>query len=147
MSDAHRRFTAWLVAGAPGEPPRDAALHASVCAECTAGVAALDARATIDPGRALLPPSIRAPQQRAMPLLRTPALAATAVLVIALGIGASVASGPTRGEQPGGAVLGATGTPAATRQAAAPTTRPPSPRSATTSPAASSTTEATSSAR
>lgn len=122
MSDPHRRFGAWLVAGAPGDPPRDAALHASVCTDCMAAVEALDALAAIDPSRGLLPPSIRAPQHGTT-LLRTPALAAAAVLVIAVGIGVGVASGLTRGEERGGAVLGATGTPAATPFTAAPDVR------------------------
>ncbi len=130
MSDPHRRFGAWLLAGAPGEPPRDAALHASVCAECMAGVAALDALAAVDPGRALLPPSIRAPQ-RGTAVLRTPALAAGAVLIIALGIAAGVGSAISRGDKAEGAVLEATGTPAATTQ---PTSRP-TPSAASSRPA------------
>lgn len=120
-NDAHRRFSAWLIAGAPGEPPRDAALHASVCDECMARVSALDALAAIDAGRALLPPSIRAPQHGRIATLRTPALAAGAVLVIALGIGAGVASGLSRGQEAEGAVLEATGTPAASATSGGPT--------------------------
>lgn len=43
MTDLHERFREWLLAGAPGEPARDAALHASACDRCLADVGALDA--------------------------------------------------------------------------------------------------------
>jgi len=61
VTDAHRRFGEWLAAGAADEPPRDAALHASVCADCLVSIAALDALTAIDLGRAALPASRTAP--------------------------------------------------------------------------------------
>ena len=55
MNEAHRRFQEWLAAGADGEPPRDLAVHASVCADCQRSIAALDRLAAIDPSRAAMP--------------------------------------------------------------------------------------------
>lgn len=55
-ADPHLRFDEWLLAGAPGEPARDLALHASLCADCTARIAALDLLTAVDPGRAPPPP-------------------------------------------------------------------------------------------
>jgi hypothetical protein len=54
-TDAHQRFHEWLTAGAEGEPPRDLAIHASVCAGCHESIAAFDRLAAIDPGRAAMP--------------------------------------------------------------------------------------------
>jgi hypothetical protein len=53
--DPHHRFGAWLTAGAPGEPPRDLALHAWVCEECSARIAGLDRLRAIDLARAGIP--------------------------------------------------------------------------------------------
>jgi hypothetical protein len=55
--DPHARFENWLLGGAAGEPPRDLAVHASVCPACGGAIAAFDALAAIDPGSAMLPPS------------------------------------------------------------------------------------------
>lgn len=55
MTDLHERFCDWLLAGATGEPPRDAALHASACDRCLADVAALDALSAIDVAGAEMP--------------------------------------------------------------------------------------------
>ncbi len=57
MTDHHAPFESWLASGAIGDPPRDSALHATVCKRCLRLVAARDALAAIDIGRAALPPS------------------------------------------------------------------------------------------
>lgn len=55
MTDLHERFREWLLAGAPGEPARGAALHASACDRCLADVAALDALLVVDVAGAEMP--------------------------------------------------------------------------------------------
>ncbi|HUH07344.1 MAG TPA: hypothetical protein VML96_06005, partial [Egibacteraceae bacterium] len=55
MTDLHERFRDWLLAGAPGEPARDAALHASACDRCLADVAALDALFAVNVAGAEVP--------------------------------------------------------------------------------------------
>ena len=60
--DPHQRFHEWLAAGAEGEPPRDLAIHASVCAGCQESIAALDRLAMVDSGRAAMPGGAAAPR-------------------------------------------------------------------------------------
>lgn len=55
MTDLHGRFREWLLAGAHGEPPRDAALHASACDRCLRDVAAMDALLAVDVAGAEVP--------------------------------------------------------------------------------------------
>lgn len=55
MNEAHQRFREWLTGGAEGDPPRDVAVHASVCAECLRSIAALDLLAMVNPGMASMP--------------------------------------------------------------------------------------------
>ena len=55
MNEAHRRFHAWLIAGAEGDPPRDVAVHASVCAGCQRSIDALDLLAGVNTGLASMP--------------------------------------------------------------------------------------------
>jgi len=55
MNEAHQRFRDWLTSGAEGDPPRDVAVHASVCPECRSSIAALDLLARVDPGMASMP--------------------------------------------------------------------------------------------
>lgn len=55
MNEAHQRFHDWLTAGAEDDPPRDVAVHASVCPGCLASIAALDQLAMVDPGLAPQP--------------------------------------------------------------------------------------------
>jgi hypothetical protein len=138
-SDPHFTFAAWLADGAEGEPPRDAALHASVCPECLRQVAAFDALARVDPSRAVLPASRRAAApSRTLPSLRwSGAVAGTVLAVAVAGIGGSqlLASATALGSaspSPVGEVLGARGTPAF-----ALTPSPSSDRSATAGPSAS----------
>ena len=137
MSDEHHaRFGDWMASGALGEPTRDAALHASVCDGCLGLVAALDALAAIDTGRAALPPSRLGQRKRAMPMLRVARLglatAAVAMLGAAVAFGASQLIAGRRlpaARQPAptiaGGVLGAVGGPSASEPS-------PSPRSTAT---------------
>jgi hypothetical protein len=55
MNEAHQRFHDWLTAGAEGDPPRDVAVHASVCDECRRSIASLDLLANVNPGLAGIP--------------------------------------------------------------------------------------------
>jgi hypothetical protein len=115
--DLHARFDTWLAEGAPGEPPRDAAIHASVCPECLHHSAALDALAAIDLGLAVLPPSrVSGPAiapRRSVAWARGSIAAAVVVMAVVTGaIAAPLLGGARdgRGEQ---RVLDATGTPEA----------------------------------
>ena len=117
--DLHERFLDWLFAGAKGDPPRDVALHASVCPDCSQWIAAYDALAGIDPGRAPLPPShpIAEPYSTAWSAVRVAAAASSVAVVAAAGL---FAFGPLRGGGVFGAgtgatqgVLGVTGVPQA----------------------------------
>ena len=91
MTDPHERFHLWLAAGAEGDPPRDLAVHASVCPGCRQSIAALDLLANVDPKRAAMPPAAAATERRG--LLRagrlTPAAAGIVLGAVILGIGAS----------------------------------------------------------
>lgn len=117
MTDGpHERFLGWLLAGGLGDPARDLALHASVCPDCIRWVAAHDALASIDLGRAGMPPW-RPRRPRPSAALRVGRLVAlTAALVLVgwgIAFGASrLLAGPVAGERTG-QVLSATGSPAA----------------------------------
>jgi Fibronectin type III domain len=52
LNDPHVRFLAWVAGGATGEPARDLAVHASVCPECQASIAAHDRLSAVNPGLA-----------------------------------------------------------------------------------------------
>jgi len=142
----HERFLAWLEAGAQDEPARDLALHASVCLECARWVAAHDALAAIDPGRAPLPPS--RPAAIALPggPRRTARLAAAVSLVVVLGLIGAGAGEVLSGRiilfpHTEGGVLAATGTPGPSTDGGmilpSPTTTPTATRAPTASPSAS----------
>jgi hypothetical protein len=122
--DRHDRFSAWLQAGAAGDPPRDAAVHAAHCVRCRAAMAALDDLLLIDAGQAPLPPSRAAVRGRVVPVAVPPRLAAAAAAVFVvvgatawIGIGA-LAPGLIGGNAPasvdqdvlGGAGAGASAT-------------------------------------
>jgi outer membrane biosynthesis protein TonB len=107
MTDLHERFRDWLLAGAPGEPARDAALHASGCDRCLADLGALDALLAVDVAGADVPflPAgaarpIRAPGVRALRALS--GVTAVGLLVLAAMIGAGALRDNTGG--PGVAV-------------------------------------------
>lgn len=120
-----------MAGGALGEPPRDAALHASVCEGCLSIVAALDALAAINTGRAAVPASRlghRAAPRRIMRAARM-GLATAAVVVVGavLAFGASQliagrGRSVARESAPpiAGGVLGAGGAPSASAVAASP---------------------------
>jgi hypothetical protein len=124
MNDPHARFAAWLAAGAFGEPPRDLALHASVCPECIRSIAAIDLLGEIDPGRAKMP-FWDGVDEEPGGLIRAGRFAAAAagvmLLAVVIGIGASqliVGARASDGvaftsETPAQGELAGTGTPAA----------------------------------
>ena len=55
MNEGHQRFQDWLTAGAEGDPPRDLAVHASVCSACRQSIEALDRLAAVNTGLASCP--------------------------------------------------------------------------------------------
>jgi hypothetical protein len=128
MNDPHARFSAWLAAGAHGEPPRDLALHASVCPECTGAIAAIDLLSQIDPGRAKMP-FWEGAYEEPGGLIRAARFAAAAagvmLVAVVVGIGAAQLIVGVRGsdgvalssETPQQGVLGGGGTPAASSDA------------------------------
>lgn len=121
MNDLHQRFSEWLEAGARDDPPRGAAVHASVCDRCQRKIAAFDALTAIDPGRATPPPSVAITGRRnpgwSLPRLAG-AGASVVVLAVSVAFGASQLNGartsPPAGPSTGTpvqAVLGGQGTP------------------------------------
>jgi hypothetical protein len=137
MNEAHERFQAWLTAGAEGDPPRDVAVHASVCPVCSQSIAALDLLAAVDPGLAAMP-AVPTGAERGRAVLAGRLLGATAVLFAAamLGVGVSQLIGVSRtggpiaqaSRSPEQSVLAGTATPEPTPE---PT---PSPSEETLSP-------------
>jgi len=63
MTDSHAELEAWLVDGAMGDPPREIAVHATLCESCTARLGAFDALALIDVAAAGSPPPRAAPSR------------------------------------------------------------------------------------
>lgn len=128
MTDPHDRVADWLAEAAPGDPPRDLALHASGCGECMARASAIDALADVDPGRAPEPPPHVGGTTRPaglLPVARAVAgLATVGLLVAAVLVGAGALIGdrspagsgsrPEASGTPGEGVLGATASDAAT---------------------------------
>ena len=124
MTDLHQRFDAWLAAAAPGDPPRDIALHASGCAECLDRAAAMDALVAVDPGHAPDPPLLDAasPARAATTPLVRGALGVTALGLLGAAVlvgGGSLLSGAGGGDAtspsgPNEGVLGAAGAPSST---------------------------------
>jgi hypothetical protein len=131
MNDAHQRFRGWLTAGAEGDPPRDAAVHASVCAECGRWMAALDLLGIVNPGLASMPvePMGREHGRMAMAVR---VVGATAIMFSAtiLGVGVSQLVGVSNTDSPVAQasstpdqnVLGETATPQPSQLTTAPTT-------------------------
>ena len=109
MNEAHRRFHEWLSSGAEGDPPRDLAVHASVCDGCRRSIAAFDRLAGINPGLASMPAEPTGSERGAL-ATASRLLAATAVLLSAavLGVGVSQLIGV---EHSGGTVAQASPTP------------------------------------
>jgi len=112
VTEAHGRFGAWLTAGADGDPPRDLAVHASVCAGCRQSMAALDLLTTVDLGLAesprLTPPR---PRSALVQAGRLASMAAGVVIGAAiLGVGAAQLIAAFRGG-PGAPIAVASSTP------------------------------------
>lgn len=113
MNDAHGWFQAWLTAGADGDPPRDVAVHASVCAACRQSMAAMDLLTIVDPGLAGMPspPPVIARSGLAHPGRLAGAVAGVVFSAVILGIGASQLIALSRDNQ-GGPIAQASQTPA-----------------------------------
>jgi hypothetical protein len=109
MNEPHQRFHDWLTAGADGEPPRDAAVHASVCAACRQSIAALDLLAIVNTGLAAMPAEPTGREHGRLVMVGR-LMGATAVLLGAaiLGVGVSQLVGVSPG---GGPVAQASATP------------------------------------
>ncbi len=149
--DPHRRFAEWLLATADDEPPRDLAVHASVCPDCQRQIAALDMLTGIELGNAGMPPAQAAAIERRIGAARRVAVAVGGVAAVAaIGVGGwrlveVTGIGALASESPAQEVLGNTGQPQATIEPSAPTelTVPaspsPSPSASATPPPASST--------
>jgi hypothetical protein len=137
--EPHARFEAWLLAGESREPPRDLALHASVCDVCRQQIAAFDLLGGIDPGRAPLPPSRESVRRPLGGLARAGrfAIAASGAILVATaaGFGAGqlidlrggAPSTVGGNETPGQEVLGGSGGPSATATPARTASPEPSP--------------------
>jgi hypothetical protein len=113
--DPHSQFLAWLLDGAEGEPRRDLAVHAVLCAECRRWVAAHDALSAIAPGHAPLPPSAAFVPSRGS-WRRTGRVVATAGSVIVVGGAAALSvglllPGAFAGREQAQNVLGTEGSP------------------------------------
>jgi hypothetical protein len=92
MTDSHHLLEAWLVDGAVGDPPRELAVHASVCESCARRLGAFDSLATIDVDAAGSPPPLAAPTRVAVWLAwarLTTAVAGTVVAGILVVFGAT----------------------------------------------------------
>jgi hypothetical protein len=63
MTDLHAQLEDWIVEGAMGDPPREIAVHATLCESCTARLGAFDALGVIDVGAAGSPPPLAAPNR------------------------------------------------------------------------------------
>ncbi|MEP6469217.1 MAG: hypothetical protein ABJC24_05550 [Chloroflexota bacterium] len=120
--DPHRRFAAWLLAGTDDDPPRDLAVHASVCRECQREIAAFDMLTAIDTVRAGMPPPRELAARRRRGATERVAVAVSgAAAVVAIGVGgwrlAEAGGLGTASEPPTQAVLGHTGHPETTAAA------------------------------
>jgi outer membrane biosynthesis protein TonB len=122
MNDRHQRFQAWLAAGAEGDPPRDVAVHASVCDTCRRSIAALDRLAAVDFGRAPMPVALALGGKEFAGAARLASVAAAALVGAAiLGSGVTQLFGTPRADgpvaqasdTPDQGVLGETATPRA----------------------------------
>jgi hypothetical protein len=145
--DPHRRFAAWLVAAVDEDPPRDLAVHASVCSACQLEISALDMLTAIDISRAGMPPPRALTGRSRLGTTGRMAVAVSGAAAMAvIGVGGwrlaeagGLGAGPAS-EAPTQAVLGNTGrpetAPAASPSAGAPVTTEESTGSPSPSPAA-----------
>jgi hypothetical protein len=118
--DPHGRFAAWLLAAVDDDPPRDLAVHASVCSACQFEIAALDMLTAIDLSRAGMPPPRAIHSRGRLGAVGRVAVAVSGVAALAaIGVGGwrlAEAGGLMSGaasEAPTQAVLGNTGHPEA----------------------------------
>ena len=146
--DPHERFAEWLAAGAEGDPPRDAALHASMCDDCMRSASAFDSLQAIDPGAAPLPPlgALASGGMTAFGAARIGVgafaviLLAASVTIGATGLLRQTQSAAEASSTPGGDVLGGAPSPRSTQRLPSPT---PTASTASTSPATSPVSQAT----
>src|SRR4026209_2028094 len=139
MNEGHQRFQNWLIAGAEGDPPRDLAVHASVCTVCQRSIVALDELGLVNTGLARMPGVPRG-RERSRLVLAGRLVGATAVLFSAaiLGVGVSQLIGVS--QHPGGPVGQATSTPSPNQGVLGETATPqPSPSPHATSSVAQET--------
>ena len=106
MTDLHAELAAWLADGGLGDPPREIAVHASVCEQCTASLGAFDALALIDVGAAGSPPPLAARSRVRLGIAWArmgTAVTATVLagLIVGFGIAQLVGSGGPASGQPG----------------------------------------------
>jgi hypothetical protein len=144
--DPHRRFAAWLLAAADDDPPRDLAVHASLCRDCQLEIAAFDMLTAVDLGRAGMPPPRALSDRRRLATPgRVVAAVSGAAAMAAIGVGgwrladAGGLGGGLASEAPTQAVLGNTGhpeTPPASPSGSAPATTKEPDRSPSPSPSA-----------
>ena len=85
--ESHDRFREWLAAGAEGDPPRDLAVHASVCPDCQQSIAAFDRLAAIDPGKAAAPRKAFIPATVTVPAQASLAKAFAGAAVLSKAVG------------------------------------------------------------
>ena len=116
--DPHHRFAAWLLAGTDDDPPRDLAVHASLCRDCQRQIASFDMLTAIDTARAgLPPPRALAASRRRSTATRLAVAVSGAAAIAAIGLGgwrlAQVGGLGGASEPPTQAVLGNTGHPEA----------------------------------
>ncbi len=83
MTDSHHLLEAWLVEGAAGDPPRELAVHASVCESCARRLGAFDSLAGVDVAAAGSPPPLPPPTRVAAALLWARLATAVAGTVVA----------------------------------------------------------------
>ena len=85
MTDSHQLVEAWLAEGAIGDPPRELAVHATVCASCARRIGAFDSLAAVNVAAAGSPPPLTAPSPFWLLLARGRA-ATTIAATVAAGI-------------------------------------------------------------
>jgi hypothetical protein len=109
MNEAHQRFHDWLTAGGEGDPPRDVAVHASVCSGCQRSIDAIDLLAGVNTGLASMPAEPIGREHGRLALAGR-LIGATAVIIGAtiLGVGVSQLIGS---QHPSGGVAQASPTP------------------------------------
>lgn len=110
MTDLHAQLEDWLVDGATGDPPREIAVHATLCESCTARLGAFDALAGIDVAAAGRPPPLAAPTRLRVGVAwarRATAVAGTVLagILVVLGVSQLVGLGGRPTGEPEGTQL------------------------------------------